>query len=135
MDLAQMEELLAMITPSPPFASERGIRDDVSVLRISKDRSSDGRWIVISTPGDRWFSVQTDGGFALNHFEEDTPDDFVADLLGRYVAIGIAYLNGGSYVSRPGRLGLRVLHVEVDGEAYELRRYIVSEIKSFFRRR
>jgi hypothetical protein len=134
MDTAHAGRLLTALDPGPPFRSELGVDGDVSFLRLSND-APDGRWAVINSPGDRWFSVDTDGGFSFIHVEEDSADDFVADLLEEYVAIGVAYLSGQSNVVRRGRFHVEVLVVNVDGKAYELQRSVVANIKAFFRRR
>src|SRR6185437_11521899 len=60
--------------------SELGTRRDFAYLRLSASTEPD-RWAVVSTPGDRWFALEVDGGFSVLHFEEDTADVDVETLL------------------------------------------------------
>ena len=116
---------------------ERGKRRDAAFLHLSvSDRP--GRWAVVSSPGDRWFSLEVDGGFSLDHFEEDTPDADVVRILRNYATLGLQYLREFPDATSDGLLRASVIRISAgDGEAV-LRRSVAGNLKSligFGRRR
>jgi hypothetical protein len=93
-DLPDAMELLDSLRPAAiGLSSEIGYRGGAAFLRMWQS-SRPGRWAVIWTPGDRWFSLEVDGGYALDHFEEDTPDEGARQLLSKYVDVALAYVLG-----------------------------------------
>jgi hypothetical protein len=113
--------------------SEVGKRRDAAYLRVF-DRHNVTRWAVVSTPGDRWFSLEVDLGFSLDHFEEGTDDAEVQALLRRYVEGAAAYVNGGADELRTGRFGNRPLKIATTDGELVLRRSVLNTVKHFFRR-
>ena len=112
--------------------SELGMRRDAAYLRIAVTED-DTRWAVLCSPGDRWVSLETEGGFSLDHFEEGISDADIRRILGDFMSLATAYLDGHHRIERRGRLGIPVLIVDsADGPA-ELRRSIAREIRDFFR--
>ena len=105
-------EAMAALTALPPggtqASAELGTNGDAAYLRL-ESRETPGRWAVVSTPGDRWFSLEVDGGFCLDYFEEDTPDADAEALLARYVEYATQYLSGRGVGARRNFLGLREL--------------------------
>jgi hypothetical protein len=92
------------------------------------------RWAVVSSPGDRWFSLDVDGGFSLDHFEEDTPGEDVHQILSRYLELALRYLRDQPMPYPQGMLRLRVIKISTDDGDFVLRRSIVGELKSLFKR-
>jgi hypothetical protein len=124
---------LASLQPTDgDVSSELGQGDDVAYLRITS-ATSGSRWAVVSSPGDRWFSLDVDGGFSFDHFEEDTPDEDVRRVLKRLVGLAVQYV-----VREPTPLKSKVLRVPIielpteDGVVL-LRRSLVGLLKHLFR--
>lgn len=57
-------------------------------------RSDPKDFAIVSTPGDRWFTVEVAGNFAHNEFSEENDDAEVRRILQNYLSAGIAYLHG-----------------------------------------
>lgn len=120
LDVSAVNEVLRSLRPnSDEVKSEIGTRGDAAYLRLNQPERLD-RWAIISTPGDRWFALDVDGGFSLNHFEEETLDDDARRLLEKYVAIGSAYILSGTTPTSVGRCRPRVLRVSTEHGDFEL---------------
>ncbi len=117
---------------SADIEAEFGTRRDAAYLRI-QSRDEPGRWAVISTPGDRWFSLEVDGQFSLDHFEEDTPDDEALRVLNEYLRLAIEYLHGGGTAKRIGWFRASALALPSNGDEVILRRSAVSELRNLVR--
>jgi len=91
-----------------------GTKGYVAMLEVH-GTGDNRRHAVVSTPGDMWFSLDVDGGFSLDHFEEETSRQDVRQLIERYYEIAIAYVMNGA---RPadGRRMRTARHIEVAGE-------------------
>ncbi len=76
---------------------------------VRRDRAAYISW---SSRADRWFSLNIDGGYSVNHFEEDTPEAEVEALLKGYVEAAVAYVTASSV---PGgtRRGQRLVPISV----------------------
>lgn len=128
MDVRGALEFLSSIRPDAvDLSSEIGDRDRAAFLRVWQPSRPD-RWAVVWTPGDRWFSVDVEGGYSLDHFEDDTPDEDVRELLSRYVDVALAYVRGDMMPERTGRFRVPVVKVPIDGGLVELR---LSLLKGF----
>ena len=92
-------------------------------------RSNPERFAVVNSPGDRWFSLDVDGGFSLDHFEEDTPDDDVAQIFRRYIDVGLEYLRQNPSPTRTRLLRLRVINVSSGEGDVVLRRSVAYHLK------
>jgi len=126
-------ELLRSIIPAKLDSfSTVGRRGDVAYLRI-EGNSEPLRWAVVSSPGDRWFALDVDGGFSLNSFEEDTPDDEARRILAEYVDVAVAYLTNGGTMVKSGWLRSVILTVSAPDGSVVLRRSLARELGSIFR--
>lgn len=105
-----------------------GRRGDAAFLRIGSV-SAPERWAVVVSPGDRWFSVETPGGFSLDHFDQDLSDQEVRDVLDDFVTVAVSYARSGGVVSRVGRLGFPALTVKTPHGDRTLRRSLVADIR------
>jgi len=130
------EATLAFLEASRPgtaeASSEIGQRGDAAYLRM-ESTSDPERWAVVWSPGDRWFSLDVDGGFSLDHFEEDTPDSDVHRILQEYIEVGLRYLREGATPITSRRLGLPALKISTAQGDVVLRRSLVADLKSIFR--
>lgn len=111
------------------LSCEAGVRDGAAFVRVWR-RSESDRWAVVRTPGDRWFAVEIDGGYSLDHFEEDASDDDVRELLRRYVDIGLAYVRGDSIPRKTARFRSAVVTISTAQGEVELSLALLPGIKS-----
>ncbi|MFK3676208.1 hypothetical protein ACI2IP_00670 [Microbacterium sp. NPDC090218] len=88
---------------------ETGVRDGAAYLRIA----SNERWSVVYTPGDRWFSVETDQGFSANHFEEDVSVSDVIEILDHQIAIACSYVGGEYEMAKSRFLGVPEIVIRI----------------------
>lgn len=106
-------------------AVEVGIRDDCAFLKIE----SASRWSVIWTPGDRWFSVDTDLGYSLNYFDEGLSDSDAVDVLRFHVGVGAAYVQGAWSSKKSKILRVPELHIKVDGQVAILTMSLAAAVR------
>lgn len=111
---------------------ELGTRGDVAFLRLAAG-ARPGRWAVVSTPGDRWFSLEVDGGFSLDYFEEDTSHEDVRAIMARYVDYALRYLAGTGVHSKCSLLGIPELELATESESVRLRRSLGAQIRTLAR--
>lgn len=131
MNKVKAQESLRLLGRSfPEDAVEVGIRKDCAYLKIDGDE----RWSVAWTPGDRWFSVDTDAGYSLNYFDEGAPDREVLGILRFHVDVAAAYVRG-DYVTKCSRI-LRVpeLHIIVEGGSAVLTMSLCASLRYALRR-
>jgi hypothetical protein len=112
----------------PEIESELGTRRDAAYLRVTNNAAPD-RWAVVSSPGDRWFSLEIDGGFSLEYFEEDLPDEDVQRLLSRYASLAVVYLRDGATARRSRLFRVPSLVVRTGDGDVVLRRSVAAEVK------
>jgi hypothetical protein len=128
-ELLNVETVLRSLQPDHDGVdADIGIRDGAAYLQMKKTGRPD-RWAVIWSPGDRWFALDVDGGFSLNHFDEELPDDEVRSLLEKYVEIGLAYVLGVSVPTSAGRFKARVLRVTTEDGDFDLRLNVGAALK------
>lgn len=133
MDLSNIETILRSLRPSHDGVDiDLGTRDGAAFLHLTQPARPE-RWAVVWTPGDGWFALDVDGGFSLNHVEEETPDDEVRRLLEQYVKIGLTYVLGSSVPTSPGRFKARVLRVTTDDGDFDLRLNVGAALKDALR--
>lgn len=58
------------------------------------------RWAQIVTPGERWFSLELNGGFVRDIVDEDATDDEARALMMELFRIGVSYMRGDYRVGR-----------------------------------
>ena len=123
--------LLTSLQPSSTVvASTCGTKGDAAYLQMTVGP----RWAVVSSPGDRWFSLEVDGGFAIDHFEEDTPEGEIHEILSNYVELALAYLREPTTPRPSGRFGLPVVEIVNDHNRAVLRRSLWKSLRSPWRR-
>ncbi len=102
--LDALKVLSSLVPPDPGLLSEVGTRRDIAFVRISSPDTH--RWAVVSSPGDRWFALEVNGGFSLDKFEEDTLDEDVRAYLTSYVGYALQYVRGSNSTEKRNLLGL-----------------------------
>ena len=133
MNTAEAESLLRSVgSPAPRLTTEVGRRGDAAYIRMS-DESEPGRWADVSTPGDRWISLEVDGGFSLDHFEEGIEPDDLSALISRFVEISVTHLNATTSVSTLNGTLFPVLIVTTAGGSFELRRSLARNLRELLR--
>ncbi|MFD4958934.1 hypothetical protein [Microbacterium sp. NPDC058389] len=126
---AAMETLGSLRPEASDLSSEIGDRRGAAFLRIwQTDRP--GRWAVIFSPGDRWFSLEVDGGYSLDLFEEDTPEEEARQLLTKYVDVALAYVRGSMVAERTGRFRAPLVTVPTDAGSTTLRLSLFAGFKA-----
>lgn len=128
------ELLLSLCPEALRRTSEAGIRDGAGFLLLRKAGHSN-RWAVVTTPGDRWFSVEVDGNFSMEHFEEETADEDVERILTDFMSVAAAYLETLPAPAARGFLRSPVVRVETPSGPRVLRRSLVGHFRHEFRRR
>jgi hypothetical protein len=133
-DYVTASEALAMLevlcVAQADLSVSTTLRDGAAWARLSRD----DRWALVSTPGSRWFSVETDTGHRLQLIDATSSKDQSAQLLAAYVDIAEAYVRGEA---RPaGRGGLRgsTLSVDVDGRQVLLTQSLTRRLRGIFGR-
>lgn len=124
-------EALAILQAARPqiagVSSEVGTQADVAYLRLSKG-DSPHRWGVVSSPGDRWFSLEVDGGFSNNFFQEDTPDDEARQILVRLVGFAVEYILHEPTPARRGRLGVYSIELSTSEGKLSLQKSLAGQL-------
>ncbi len=115
MNVSEAEELLRELASSVVVARvEVGTRDQPphasAYLKLTPLSGADD-YAVVWTPGDRWFSLDVNGGYSLDVFGEDYEEQEVKEILERFLGIATAYIEGRW--SRERSRFLHVVHVVV----------------------
>jgi len=108
---------------------ELGVRGDAAYLRIATQQAP-SRWAVVWTPGDRWFSMEIDGGFSIDHFEEETTDEDAEGLIRQYVDFAETYVRDGAIDSRSRWLRVPRRLLLTGGAEVVLRRSLIGQLRS-----
>lgn len=125
--LAFLEDLQGELADA---LTETGMRGDAAFLKLSSADRPD-RWAVVSSPGDRWFSLEVDGGFSLDYFEEEIDEVEARSLIRRNVALAQEYIRSDVQpIERRWRPA--VLTLRLADRGYELRRSLAFELKRVF---
>lgn len=106
------------------------LRNGAAWARFSRG----GRWAVVSTPGSRWFSVETDTGHRLQIVDANTSKDQSAQLLAVHLDVAEAYVRGEAMPVRAGGLGGSVLTVDVNGRRVLLTQSVGRRVRGLFGR-
>lgn len=105
------------------------LRDGAAWARFSRGP----RWALVSTPGSRWFSVETDTGHRMQLVDASSSKDQSAQLLAVYVDVAEAYVRSEA-VPTPGRgLSGSVIAVDVDGREVLLHLPLARRVRAMFR--
>jgi hypothetical protein len=116
---------------SPDIIIELGCHEEVAYIRLHA-RAAPDRWAVVSTPGDRWFSLEVNGGLSWNHFEEETQDGDVKGILSHCVESAMVYVREEG-VSRSDQIGASSLLLTSRFGDMTLRRSLAADIRRIFR--
>lgn len=129
MEVPRVEAALRALRPRQEGVNtDLGIRNGAGFLWMRRTTAPE-RWAVVWTPGGRWIALDVDGGFSLNHFDEEITDDELRRLLEQYVDIGLAYVVGDMAPSSPGLFRARVLRVKTGAGHFDLRQGIAAAVK------
>jgi hypothetical protein len=130
-----LAELGASITSLQVDVGTRGRRPhDYAYLRLKSPLNPDD-WAELSTPGDRWFTLEVAGGFADNDFSEFNDDQEVRRILDAYLHAAISYLEGRRTVGKSRLFRTPFVVVETDDGPLKLQLSVNAEFKYVFRRR
>lgn len=132
-DYVTAAEALAMlevlVVAQADLAVTTELRDGAAWARFSRGP----RWAVVSTPGSRWFSVETDTGHRMQLIDASSSKDQSAHLLAVYVDVAEAYVRSEA-VPTPGRgLSGSVVAVDVDGREVMLHLPLARRVRGMFR--
>ncbi|MDQ1083375.1 MULTISPECIES: hypothetical protein [Microbacterium] len=126
-------EALAMLevlcVAQADLAVETALRDGAAWARFARGP----RWALVSTPGSRWFSVETDTGHRLQLVDANSSKDQSAQLLAMYVDIAEAYVRGDARPARGRGLGGSTLTVGVDGRQVVLTQPLTRRLRALLR--
>jgi hypothetical protein len=126
--------LASMRPEAATIESELGQRGHTVHLRVSRVGSPE-RWAVVWTPGDVWFSLEVEGGYALDHLEgEDTPDDDVRRILAELIEIAVQYVLSDTTPGKTRFLSFPTMTLATPHGEVVFRRSLVHNLKSMFRR-
>ena len=134
MNAARVKELLETLRPADSdITSKIGQRNDYPYLRL--ETRSPARWAVVSSPGDRWVSLDLDKQFTTNYFDEGMPEEDAVKILSLYAAAATAYVHG-DYGVRTSRLfRAPVVVIEVGDVKVEVRRSLEGVLQNIFFKR
>ena len=114
------------------MSTEVGLRGDAVYLRVAEPSREDD-WAVISSPGDRWFSLEVAGGYSLDHFEEETSDRDARRILEEHGRVAHAYLRSRPAPTPVGRCGRSALTVEAESGPVVLRKSLAGDVRDLLR--
>jgi len=123
-----MLEVLAIAHADLDVTTE--LRDGAACARFVRGQ----RWAVVSTPGSRWFSVETDTGHRTQLVDATSSKDESARLLAVYVDIAEAYVRGDAVPVRSGVFGATAVTVDVNGRPVVLTPSLGRRVKGLFGR-
>ncbi|MFT3876261.1 MAG: hypothetical protein QM708_07570 [Propioniciclava sp.] len=123
----------ANIPRSHGVALECGQDGDVAWVRITP-AANPGRWVVVSSPGNRWFSVGVEGGYSYDYVDEDLDREEVEGALDELLEISAEYISSGGSWSTEGWLKSPVLLVNTSQGVRVLRRDVLVNLRDFLRR-
>jgi hypothetical protein len=115
------------------LASETGTRGEVAHLRVTKGNGKN-YWAVVTTPGDRWFSLEVNGGYINTYFEEDTPLEEAKRRLERLTAAAVQYVTDEPSPTPYGALKMPAIILRDDEGPLILRKSLGDAVKSLYRR-
>lgn len=122
-----MLEVLALAQADLEVTTE--LRDGAAWARFARG----GRWALVSTPGSRWFSVETDTGHRTQLVDASSSKDQSARLLAVYVDVAEAYVRGEAVPAPARGWGGSVVSVDVDGREVLLRMPLTRRVRGMFR--
>ena len=133
MNLAEVANYLDSIPePARGVSRKTGISRGAAYIKFSK-LAAPTVYAVVSTPGDRWFSLDTYGGFAYDYFEEGIPDTEAIQLLEKLVQAARARVEGVGMMRASRYLGVPVLEIETDQGPVALHLPLLAAIKQLLR--
>ena len=133
-DYVTAAEALAMLevlcVAQADLSVTTAVRDGAAWARFTRGR----RWALVSTPGSRWFSVETDTGHRTQIVDANSSKDQSAQLLAVYVDVAEAYVRGGAVPARGRGLAGSVLSVDVNGRQVLLTQPVGRRVRRLFGR-
>jgi hypothetical protein len=124
---------LASLQPTDgDLSSELSQKGDIAYLRVSSGAPG-ARWAVVSSPGDRWFSLDVDGGFSLDHLEEETPDEDARHILERLVGLAVLYIVREPTPTKSRIFRVPFIELPTEDGAVLLRKSLAGVLKNLFR--
>jgi len=127
-------ELIAFMRQEQTRAATRGWNSDVEVRddAVGLVLTATGRprrKVVIVSPGDRWISLEVDGGFSLDHFEEAMDEGDFRGVFEHHLQLAESYLRSGGRLVRGRLRGFETLIVPFDSKEEPLRRSLASSVR------
>lgn len=121
-----MLEVLVVAQADLDVATE--LRDGAARARFARGE----RWAIVSTPGSRWFSVETDTGHRTQLVDATSSKDESARLLAVYVDIAEAYVRGEAVPTPHGAWGGTTVTVSVNGRSVVLTQSAGRRLRALF---
>lgn len=90
-----------------------GMQDSRAYMRV-EDRDDSDRWAAVYTPGQGYFSVQTETTLTWDYVDDDASDEEVHAALSRLVSLAVSYVLGEGEEMRSRRLGFPSLRLHDD---------------------
>ncbi|WP_295836320.1 hypothetical protein [uncultured Microbacterium sp.] len=133
-DYVTAAEALAMlevlVIAQADLSATTELRDGAAWARLSRG----DRWAIVSTPGSRWFSVETDTGHRTQLIDQRSSKDQSAQLLAVYVDVAEAYVRGDARPEPGGAFGGSIVTVDVDGRRVILTQPVSRRVRNMFGR-
>lgn len=85
--------------------------------------------MVIVSPGDRWISLEVDGGFSSDHFEEAIDEGDFRGVFEHHPQLAQSYLRSGGRLVRGRVRGFETLIVPFGPNEEALRRSLASSVR------
>lgn len=127
-------ELIVFMRQEQARAAARGWNSDVEVRddAVGLVMTATGRprrKVVIVSPGDRWISLEVDGGFSLDHFEEAMDERDFRGVFEHHLQLADSYLRSGGRLVRGRVRGFDTLNVSVGSKEEALRRSLNRSLR------
>lgn len=87
-----------------------GMQDSRAYMRV-EDREEPDRWAAVYTPGQGYFSLQTETMLTWDYVDDDASDEEVHAALSRLVSLAVLYVLGEGEEMRSRRLGFPSLRL------------------------
>lgn len=123
-----MLEVLAIAHTDLEVSTE--LRDGAARARFARG----ARWAVVSTPGSRWFSVETDTGHRTELIDATSSKDESARLLAAYVDVAEAYVRGDAVPAQGHGFAGSTVTLDVEGRRVVLTQPLGRRMRGMFGR-
>jgi hypothetical protein len=110
-----------------------GLQDSRAYMRIERENCPD-KWAAVYTPGQGYFSVQTEGNLTYDYVDDDASDEEVRETLTMLTAVAVNYVLGRAEEVRSPRFGVPSLRIRTEDEPVTLKLPGLGALSYIFRR-